>query len=82
MVAYDLFTPQNTPVLGEALHRLETTMLGEIASVLCVLAIALVGFRLLAGHLAVRSGIRTLLGLFLIIGSPLVAARIAPEPDF
>ena len=43
---------------------------------LCVLAVAFVGFSMLTGRISLRRGARVVLGCFLLLGAPLIAARM------
>lgn len=55
------------------------TLLGDLAVTLCVIAVALVGFSMLTGRLAIRRGAQVVLGCFVLLGAPLIAASlIAP----
>lgn len=52
-----------------ALVWLENLLLGEIATAIAVVGVAVIGFRLLRGDLAVRDGGRIILGCFILFGS-------------
>ena len=47
---------------------------GSLAIGLCVLAVALVGLLMFAGRLPVREGLRVVLGCFVLLGAPAIAA--------
>lgn len=59
--------------LSEAVGWLTGTLLGSVATILCVLAIAFVGLMMLSGRFPVRRGIQVVIGCFLLLGAPLVA---------
>lgn len=54
---------------------------GQIAVSLCVLAVALLGLRLLTGHLAIARGARTIFGIFILLGAPTIAVTMASWAD-
>lgn len=53
---------------------LVTLMTGSLALGLCVLAIAVVGLLMLGGRLPVSDGFRVVLGCFVLLGAPAIAA--------
>lgn len=59
--------------LAEAVGWLTGILLGSVATILCVLAIAFVGLMMLSGRLPVRRGLQVVIGCFLLLGAPLVA---------
>ncbi len=60
--------------LGNAANWITGTLLGSAAITLCVLAIAFVGLMMLTGRLPVREGLRVVLGCFVLLGAPVIAA--------
>lgn len=52
------------------------TLLGEVAITLCVLAVAFVGFSMLTGHISIRRGGQVIIGCFILLGAPVIAASI------
>lgn len=64
---------------------------GSVAIGLCVLAMAVIGLLMLSGRLPVRAGLQVVLGCFVLLGAPVIAAAfitagqsVAPqvtEPD-
>ena len=66
-------TPLNSP-LGDAVGWLGDALFGTVAVTLCVLAVAMVGLLMLTGRLPVRQGLRTVLGCFILLGAPAIAA--------
>jgi type IV secretion system protein VirB2 len=67
--------PSSSP-FAQAADWVIGTLFGSVAISLCVLAVAFVGLCLLSGRLAVRDGFRTLLGCFVLLGAPAVAAGL------
>lgn len=47
---------------------------GSLALGLCVLAIAIIGFLMFSGRLPVRAGLGVVLGCFVLLGAPTIAA--------
>ncbi|WP_228244136.1 TrbC/VirB2 family protein [Porphyrobacter sp. GA68] len=68
-----LFAPAAAAPLQEAASWLAALLTGSLASGLCVLAVAVVGLLLLTGRLAVREGMRVVLGCFVLLGAPVIA---------
>lgn len=69
---------ERTPAspLGEAVGWLTGTLLGSVATILCVLAIAFVGLMMLSGRFPVRRGFQVVIGCFLLLGAPLVSSMV------
>lgn len=61
-------------------------LLGSVAIGICVLAVAAIGLMMLTGRLPVRKGMRVVLGCFVLLGAPVIAAAFStgwsslPEP--
>jgi len=51
-------------------------MLIEVVTPLCVLAVALLGLAMLSGRFQIRSGFRVVLGCFVLLGAPGLAAGL------
>ena len=49
---------------------------GSLALGLCIIAIAVIGLLMLSGRLPVRSGMRVVLGCFVLLGAPVIAAAL------
>lgn len=62
--------------LASAAAWLEGTLLGSIATVIAVIAIATVGFLMLSGRIDWRRGAGTVIGCFILFGAPTIAAGI------
>lgn len=52
------------------------TLSGSLATVLCVVAVALVGVLMLRGRLPVREGVQVVVGCFLLFGASVLAAGL------
>lgn len=79
-----LFDASETFVLVDAVAWLTRTMLGSVGIGLCVIAVAIVGMMMLSGRLAVREGARVIIGCFVLLGAPSIAAgfqAFADHPD-
>ena len=63
------------PIVG-ALHWLQGTLLGTVATVAAVMAVALVGFMMLTGRMNWRYGITVIIGCFILFGAASIVAGI------
>lgn len=72
-VASSLFDPPASAVLPAASDWITAALLGTLAVTLCVVAVALVGFMMLTGHVAVREGLRVVIGCFVLLAAPPIA---------
>ncbi len=75
-VAPSLFDPAASPALPTAAAWLTGTLFGDVAAALCVIAIAVMGILLMIGRLTVRDAARVVLGCFVLLGAPLIAAGL------
>lgn len=66
----------DAPVM-QSVQWIERVMLGEVALGLCVIAVAFIGVIMLGGRLPVREGMRIVLGLFVVLGAPVIAGGFA-----
>lgn len=64
-----------TPIEAAA-EGLNAFATGNLAIGLCVLAIAVIGLSMLSGRLSVRNGMRIVLGCFVLLGAPVIAAAL------
>ena len=60
--------------IEDSANWMSSFVVGELAVTLCVVAVAFLGFLLLSGRIAVRRGITVLLGSFVVLGAPIIAA--------
>lgn len=63
------------PIVG-ALNWLEGTLMGTVATVAAVIAIAGVGFMMLTGRMNWRYGLTVILGCFVLFGAASIVAGI------
>lgn len=63
-------------VFTEAVGWINDLLLGSLAVGLCSIAVALVGLMMLGGQLPVRQGMRVILGCFILLGAPVIAAGL------
>ena len=63
------------PIIG-AMHWVQGTLLGTVATVVAVVAIAAVGFMMLTGRLNWRYGATVILGCFILFGAASIVAGI------
>lgn len=68
------FEASGSQVLETGANWLVSLMTGSLALGLCVLAIAVIGLLMLGGRLPVRDGLRVVLGCFVLLGAPAIAA--------
>jgi type IV secretion system protein VirB2 len=68
--------PQGSGVLVSAVHWLEGTLLGTIATVVAVIAVATVGFMMLTGRMNWRYGATVIIGCFILFGASSIVAGI------
>lgn len=71
-----LFDARAETALPAAADWVTGTLFGDIAAILCVLAVAFVGLMLMTGRLAVRDGLRVVIGCFVLLGAPAIAAGL------
>ncbi|WP_429600398.1 TrbC/VirB2 family protein [Sphingomonas zeicaulis] len=74
--AQDLADPEGSGVLVAAVRWIEGTLLGTIATVAAVIAVAAVGFLMLTGRLNWRYGATVILGCFILFGAASIVAGI------
>lgn len=74
--AQELADPEGSGVLVAAVRWLEGTLLGTIATVAAVIAVAAVGFLMLTGRLNWRYGATVILGCFILFGAASIVAGI------
>ena len=75
-MAQGSFDPAGSgPIVG-AVHWLEGTMLGTVATVVAVIAVASVGFMMLTGRMNWRYGATVILGCFILFGAASIVAGI------
>lgn len=68
--------PAGSGVLVNAVRWLQGTLLGTVATVVAVIAIASVGFLMLTGRINWRYGATVVLGCFILFGAASIVAGI------
>jgi type IV secretion system protein VirB2 len=68
--------PAGSGVLVAAVDWLQGTLLGTVATVVAVIAVAIVGFMMLTGRMNWRYGATVILGCFILFGAGSIVAGI------
>ena len=68
--------PAGSGVLVSAVQWLQGTLLGTVATVVAVIAVAAVGFMMLTGRINWRYGATVILGCFVLFGAASIVAGI------
>ena len=71
-----LADPAGSSVIVRAVQWLQGTLLGTIATVVAVIAVASVGFLMLTGRINWRYGATVILGCFILFGAASIVAGI------
>lgn len=85
-----LADPAGSSSLIAAAGWVQGTLLGSVAVAVATVAVAGAGFMMLAGRIDIRRGIAIVIGVFLLLGSPVIASALfglavgttASEPSF
>lgn len=70
------YDPEGSGVLVSAVNWLQGTLLGTVATVIAVIAVAAVGFMMLTGRVNWRHGAVVILGCFILFGAASIVAGI------
>ena len=62
--------------INGAVVWIDSLLLGSIGSSFAIIAVAFVGFRILSGELPIRHGLRVIVGVFILFGSPFLARSL------
>lgn len=68
--------PQGSGVIIGAVNWLQGTLLGTVATVVAIIAVAVVGFMMLTGRVNWRYGATVILGCFILFGAASIVAGI------
>lgn len=68
--------PQGSGPVVAALQWLQGTLLGNVATAVAVIAVAMVGFMMLTGRLNWRFGATVIVGCFVLFGSAAIVTGI------
>lgn len=71
-----LSDPGGSSALVGAVIWLQGTVLGTVATIVAILAVASVGLMMLTGRISVRRGATVVLGCFILFGASTIAAGI------
>lgn len=74
--SYSNTDPAGSGVLLSAMNWLQGTLLGTVATVVAVMAVAAVGFMMLTGRVNWRYGATVILGCFILFGASTIVAGI------
>ena len=74
--------PQGSSVIVSAVRWLEGTLLGTIATVVAVIAVASVGLLMLTGRINWRYGATVILGCFILFGAASIVAGIQSTASY
>jgi type IV secretion system protein VirB2 len=69
--------PAAESALVSAIGWINDLLLGSLATGLCILAVSLVGLLMLLGQMPIRQGMRVVLGCFVLLGAPVIAAGLS-----
>lgn len=69
-----LLDPPYDSSLRGSIDWITGTLLGDIAIAVCILGVAAVGFIMLTGRLPLRRGVQAIIGCFVLLGAPAIAA--------
>lgn len=76
-MAQDSYTdPAGSEVIVSAVNWLQGTLLGTIATVAAIIAVAAVGFMMLTGRINWRYGVTVILGCFILFGASSIVAGL------
>ena len=71
-----LSDPAGSSVIVAAVDWLQGTLLGTVATTIAIIAVAWIGFLMLAGRTNIRHGLTVIAGCFLLFGASSIAAGI------
>jgi type IV secretion system protein VirB2 len=75
-VQQSLFQANGRSPIVESARWIEAVLLGDLALGLCAIAVAAIGITMLTGRLPYREGIRVVIGCFILLSAPVIAAGI------
>ena len=76
-----LADPSGSNAIVSAVQWLEGTVLGTVATVIAVLAVAWLGMMMLTGRTPVRRGLTVVAGCFILFGASTIAAGLRSVVD-
>jgi type IV secretion system protein VirB2 len=69
-------SPAGSQPIGAAVNWIQGTLLGNVATAVAVIAVAMVGFMMLTGRINWRFGATVVLGCFVLFGATTIVAGI------
>ena len=75
MLTFAIIRPSDAAIPAAVDWAVET-LLGSVATGVAVLAVAFLGFGMLAGRIDWRTGVRVVLGIFILFGAPIIAREL------
>ena len=82
IVINGVYDPSGSGPIVSAVQWLQGTLLGTVATVIAVIAIACVGFGMLTGRINWRHGAVVILGCFILFGAVSIVAGIQSTAGF
>jgi len=79
--ASSLFDAPASAPFAAASDWITGTLMGSLAVILCVIAVAFVGLLMISGRLAIRDAARVVIGCFVLLGAPVLAAGLRGVAD-
>jgi type IV secretory pathway VirB2 component (pilin) len=73
--AQTLNPPGSGPILA-SVNWIQGTLLGNVATAVAVIAVAIVGFMMLTGRMNWRHGVTVILGCFILFGAAAIVAGL------
>jgi type IV secretion system protein VirB2 len=81
LTSASLAVPPEPGVIAPAIDWIERTVLGTLATVVAVLAVATCGFLMLQGRLAARRAVTVVAGCFVLFGAASIARGLRATVD-
>ena len=69
-------SPQGSGPIVAAVNWVQGTLLGNVATAVAVIAVAVVGFMMLTGRMNWKHGVTVILGCFILFGATVIVAGI------
>ena len=69
-------SPQGSGPMVAAVNWVQGTLLGNVATAVAVIAVAVVGFMMLTGRMNWKHGVTVILGCFILFGATVIVAGI------
>ncbi len=69
--------PQGSGPIMAAMNWIQGTLLGNVATSVAVIAVAIVGFMMLTGRMNWRHGVTVIIGCFVLFGAAAIVAGVA-----